>query len=163
MPRTDTGVAYLLWCLGFFGLCGVQRLYTGNIVMGLIYLFTFGFCFIGQIIDLLLIPDLVYQRNLYLQSRYGMAHLPQTHGIPLHIELETLKAKAEQEMANTPMQRLLKAAQKNGGVLSAAQAAMYTQLDPDQLQAVLMEAQRVGYATIANDATTGAIRYHFDL
>ncbi|MDG2991640.1 TM2 domain-containing protein [Candidatus Synechococcus calcipolaris G9] len=161
MPRSDTGVAYLLWCLGFFGLCGVQRLYTGNIVMGLIYLFTFGFCFIGQLIDLLLIPDLVHQRNLYFQGRYGISPLPQGHGMPIQIELEKLKA--EYQATNTPMQRLLVAAQKNGGVLSAAQAAMYTQLEPDQLQAVLMEAQRVGYATISNDATTGAIRYHFDL
>lgn len=161
MPQTNTGVAYLLWCLGFFGLCGIQRLYTGNIVTGLIYLFTFGFCFIGQIVDLLLIPDLVHQRNLYFQGRYGMSSLPQRHAMPVQIELE--KIKAEYQATNTPMQRLLVAAQKNGGVLSAAQAAMYTQLDPDQLQAVLMEAQRVGYATIANDPTTGAIRYHFDL
>lgn len=39
--------------LGFIGISGVQRFITGQIVMGILYFFTGGFCFIGTIIDLI--------------------------------------------------------------------------------------------------------------
>ena len=55
--RKQKSVAYLLWCLGFLGLCGVHRLYTERYLLGVLYIVTFGFCFLGQLIDLLLIPD----------------------------------------------------------------------------------------------------------
>jgi predicted Zn finger-like uncharacterized protein len=41
--------------LPFFGLCGVQRIYTGHVVIGLLQLFTYGGCLIWQIIDVILI------------------------------------------------------------------------------------------------------------
>lgn len=51
--------AYLLWLGGFFGLCGLHRFYMGRWVSGLIWLFTGGFCFVGQIIDLVAMPRMV--------------------------------------------------------------------------------------------------------
>lgn len=39
--------------LGFVLINGVQRFVTGQTVMGLLYLFTGGFCWIGTIIDLI--------------------------------------------------------------------------------------------------------------
>jgi hypothetical protein len=77
--RKQKSVAYLLWCLGFVGLCGVHRLYTERYVIGLLYLFTFGFCFLGQLIDLLLIPDDVETVNHGLLQR----PLPR-QGAPAH-------------------------------------------------------------------------------
>ena len=68
--RKQKSVAYLLWLLGFVGLCGVHRLYTERYVVGLLYLFTFGFCFLGQLIDLLLIPDDVDTFNHELRGRH---------------------------------------------------------------------------------------------
>src|SRR5580692_10644101 len=38
--------------IGFFGVAGIQRFVVGDILMGLLYLFTLGFCYIGTIIDL---------------------------------------------------------------------------------------------------------------
>jgi TM2 domain-containing membrane protein YozV len=38
--------------LGLVLVPGLQRFITGQIVMGLVYLFTIGFCFIGSIVDL---------------------------------------------------------------------------------------------------------------
>ena len=52
MNKTNSGTAYILWMLCLFGICGGQRFYTGNIVGGLLYLFTFGFLGIGQLIGL---------------------------------------------------------------------------------------------------------------
>lgn len=59
----NTGVAYLLWALGFFGICGVHRFYLDSPFLGIAYLFTGGFCFVGQIIDLFLIPGMVAECN----------------------------------------------------------------------------------------------------
>jgi TM2 domain-containing membrane protein YozV len=59
MPTTakSPGVAYLLWCLGFLAFAGMHRFYTGRWVTGLIWFLTGGLLFIGQIVDLFLIPD----------------------------------------------------------------------------------------------------------
>ena len=47
MQPANSGIAYLLWALCFFGICGGQRFYTGKVTSGLIYLFTFGVFGIG--------------------------------------------------------------------------------------------------------------------
>ena len=62
--RKDSGTAYLLWALGFCGLCGLHRFYLGQPVPGILYLLTFGICGIGQLIDLFLIPGEVRTANL---------------------------------------------------------------------------------------------------
>ncbi len=160
MRQVDVAVAYGLWCLSLFGLCGIQRLYTGKTISGLLYLLTFGFCFIGQFIDLFLIPGLVQERNTYLQGLYGSPNHPFTLINPT-AELAALQE--EVTASQTPMQKLLRAAQENGGTLSAAQAALLTKLEPDELREVLVAAQRAGYAQIYNDPVSGAIRYQFDL
>jgi TM2 domain-containing membrane protein YozV len=38
--------------LGFIGIAGVQRFLVGQVMMGIFYFFTAGFCFIGTIVDL---------------------------------------------------------------------------------------------------------------
>ena len=49
----DKTTSIILCCLGFFGLAGFHKFYEGKIVIGIIYLFTCGLCFIGTIIDLI--------------------------------------------------------------------------------------------------------------
>jgi len=137
MKQVNRGTAYILWCLWLFGLGGVQRLYTGNIGTGLLYLLTWGLFGIGQVIDLVLIPNMVYKRNMYLR---GLA-----------------------SVSNTPIQRLLKAAKENNGLLSIAQATMYTELEPQEVKQLLQESEKNGLAEIVNDPNTEAIRYRFDI
>ena len=60
----STLIAYLLWCLVFFGLAGIHRIYTGKVFTGLLWLLTGGLLLIGQIIDLFLIPGMVERANL---------------------------------------------------------------------------------------------------
>ena len=57
-------LAYLLWCLIFVGLGGVHRIYAGKVLTGLLWLFTGGLLFIGQFIDLFLIPGMINYANL---------------------------------------------------------------------------------------------------
>jgi TM2 domain-containing membrane protein YozV len=61
--QKDVALAYALWCLSLVGLCGVQRLYLGQVGYGLILLLTFGFCGVAQLLDLILLPDAVGQSN----------------------------------------------------------------------------------------------------
>ena len=61
--RKDLSISYCLWCLSFVGICGVQRIYLGHTGLGILMLFTFGFCGLGQVLDLFLLPDAVDQAN----------------------------------------------------------------------------------------------------
>ena len=56
-------LGYALWCLAVVGICGVQRLYLGQVGYGLAMLATFGFCGVGQLLDLLLLPEAVKEAN----------------------------------------------------------------------------------------------------
>ena len=59
--------AYLLWL--FFGWLGIHRFYTGNVVTGLIWLFTLGLLGIGWFVDLFLVPGLVAAANQRNQQK----------------------------------------------------------------------------------------------
>ena len=59
----NKGTAYILWCLGFVGLCGIHRLYMGKIGTGLLWLFTFGLLGWGQLIDIFLISEQIETIN----------------------------------------------------------------------------------------------------
>lgn len=61
--RRDPTIVLLLSLLGFVVLAGVQRFYLGQIGMGLIFLFTAGFCFIGTIIDIVNHKSLAFKYN----------------------------------------------------------------------------------------------------
>ncbi|MDQ0348202.1 MULTISPECIES: NINE protein [Ancylobacter] len=72
----STPIAYLFWCFGLIGVCGIQRFYTGRYWTGALWLLTLGLLGIGQIIDLFLIPGMVREANLerrvdYLEARRG--------------------------------------------------------------------------------------------
>jgi len=61
--KKDLALGYALWCLSLIGLCGVQRLYIGQVGYGLVLMFTFGLCGIAQLLDLILLPDVVAKAN----------------------------------------------------------------------------------------------------
>lgn len=63
VPRRDTILAYVLWFGTFVGVCGLHRLYMGRWVSGLIWLFTGGLCFVGQLVDLVMMPRMVEDSN----------------------------------------------------------------------------------------------------
>jgi TM2 domain-containing membrane protein YozV len=64
--RKELALAYALWALSVVGICGVQRMYLGQLGLGIAMLFTFGFCGIGQVLDLILLPDALNQANRQL-------------------------------------------------------------------------------------------------
>ena len=61
--RRDPQMILLVTVLGFVVVAGIQRFMIGQIGMGLLYLFTFGLCLIGTIIDLINYQDLAFEYN----------------------------------------------------------------------------------------------------
>ena len=71
-PATSSGesgsekqlvVAYALWALGWFGLCGLHRFYLGRTGTGLLWLFTFGMCGWGTLFDAVFMSRMVREAN----------------------------------------------------------------------------------------------------
>ena len=60
----STGTAVILLIVGFFGFCGLHRIYVGKVGTGILWLLTGGLCLIGQIIDIFLIDDMVRLSNV---------------------------------------------------------------------------------------------------
>ncbi len=60
----SSSTAYLLWLLCFLGFCGIHRFYADKPISGVIWLFTGGLCFVGQFIDLFLVPTMIDEVNL---------------------------------------------------------------------------------------------------
>ena len=51
----DKTTAIILAACGFIGIAGLHQFYVGKKAIGIAYLFTFGFFFIGTIIDIILL------------------------------------------------------------------------------------------------------------
>lgn len=61
--RKDPQSVLITAILGFVIIAGVHRFLLGQIAMGLLYLFTAGFCFIGTIIDIVNYQKLAFEYN----------------------------------------------------------------------------------------------------
>lgn len=61
--KRSVALSYLFWCTCLVGVCGLQRFYNRKPASGVLWLLTFGLCGIGQLLDLVLVPDMVRQAN----------------------------------------------------------------------------------------------------
>ena len=90
-------LAYAMWFMCIVGICGMQRLYLGQTGLGLAMLFTFGFCGIGQLFDVFLIPQTV--------ARFNEQNADQTLPNPTHhfhiVATSALKASFIKQINNT--------------------------------------------------------------
>lgn len=163
----STGTAYALWCLCIFGICGVQRFYVGKAGSGILYLITFGFFGIGQLIDLALIPELVRGAD-----RFAVGNATASSNVNITLgNLADLMSKAPKGLetervvapAQSNVQKILSAAKENGGRLSLAQAVQATGLEAEETKALLAQAERSELCHTTNDEATGRVRYDFDV
>ena len=65
----DKGTAFWTWFAGFFGVCGLHRLYLGKYGTGFLWLFTFGLLGVGQLADVFNLDAQVRIKNRKLAIR----------------------------------------------------------------------------------------------
>ena len=61
--RKDKQTMILLAAIGFLGIAGIHRFIIGDIALGVLYILTLGFCFIGTIIDIVNIGQMTNDFN----------------------------------------------------------------------------------------------------
>lgn len=155
-PHKDRLVAsYILCAAGFLGIGGLHRLYNGKIGTGLLWLCTGGLLYIGQLVDLLLIPGMVdeYEQNLRLKA--GLSPL----GLPVNQPI--VNSQVYRPTGNQLMVQLLEAAESKGGSLTVTQGVKATGASFEEVEKVLKEMLKSGYVRIDNDPITGVVTYHF--
>ena len=78
MRRKKANEILLLSLIGFLGIAGIHRFYLNQVGLGLLFLLTIGFCWIGTIVDIInhrkLTSDaniLIAQETLNMMSRFN--------------------------------------------------------------------------------------------
>lgn len=144
------GTAYLLWLSIFLGIGGLHRFYNGKMLTGLLWLLTGGLFGVGQLIDLLLIPDMVDSHN---RRRSSSLYLP---GQP------TISQPVIAKLTDKQLQlQLIRAAQVRGGKISVTQGVLDTGADFPEVETALVGLAKKGHVDIQNDTRSGAVVYAF--
>ncbi|MCL6433004.1 MAG: NINE protein [Leptolyngbyaceae cyanobacterium HOT.MB2.61] len=160
----NIGTAYVLWLGCLLQLHGLHRLYNGKIFTGLLWMFSFGLFGIGQLVDLLLIPNMVQEHNDKLRSSQGLlpSGVPQDQAVIERVVIqEDLLPPVVQSQTNQLTVKLLRAAEARGGKLSVTQGVMETGASFAEVENVLLSIVRAGYADIGNHPETGVVLYEF--
>ena len=121
MARRETGTAYLLWCASLLGVCGLQRFYNRKPLSGTLWLLTLGLCGIGQLLDLVLVPDMVRQANQPLLLEEALAGSETAAYPPIERQLLQLARRADKAgfTLNDALLELHLPPQANSSVVSA--------------------------------------------
>ena len=157
------GTAYILWLGCLLQLHGLHRLYNGKIFTGLLWMFSFGLFGFGQVIDLLLIPNMVDEHNTKLKARQGLlpdGSLP-TQTVIQRVVTVDAKPLPPKSIPNPLVVKLLKAAEARGGMLSVTQGVMETGASFADVETALVYMVKAGYADITNNPETGVVTYEF--
>ncbi|MGB7413186.1 MAG: NINE protein [Thermosynechococcaceae cyanobacterium] len=161
----NNGTAYLLWCTFFFGLGGIQRFYVGKPISGILYLFTFGFFGIGQLLDILLIPSMVEEKNVKYRALYGSPYQATSPQVVVNVGegyQYTAPIQPQLPITREPSQRLdvsvLKVCRDLGGA-TMSDCVIETEADPEEIKAIIHRLSVDGLLCIDNREPDGAIIY----
>ncbi len=155
------GLAYILWLLCAFSICGAQRFYCKRYISGSIYLLTFGVFGIGQIIDLFTIPNMVDEENLKYQALYGYQNLNLSGNPQVTIKIDprrsAFKTANNKKVSDTIT--ILQAAKQNGGMVSLSDCVLATGKETAQVKQTLDTMCKDHLLEITNRPDSGAIVY----
>jgi hypothetical protein len=153
----DKTVAYLLWAACFVGVCGLQRIYTGKLGTGFLYLFTFGLLGVGQLVDLFLIPGMVEDANNRALLRSLATDQLLGAGASTGLALPQRRAPRTTEEFQVA---LVQAAERNGGKLTVAEGVKETGRGFKEVERHLNQMAVNGYVETDTDES-GALIYRF--
>lgn len=146
----DTGIAYLLWFLGGFGVLGLHRFYLNKVGTGVLWVCTAGLCGIGAFVDLLTLPSQVRDANLrksYQLALAGGAMRPQ------YLQPPAAKRDSVERV-------ILKTAKRNGGYVTPSEAALEGDFSIEEAKAALEKLSSKGFAEM-RIRTNGVIVFVF--
>ena len=142
----NTGMAYLLWSLWLFGFAGIHRFYLGKPISGSIWLLTWGLFGVGQIFDLLLIPQMVEEQNFRYRARLREAR---------HAQLPSAVTAIPPRSDTQLILKLL----SERAEATLADCVLATGKDTSKVKALLEQMQRDELIEVGNRASDGAIVY----
>ncbi|MFM5901311.1 MAG: TM2 domain-containing protein [Dolichospermum sp.] len=149
-------VSYLLCGAGFFGMGGLHRLYNGKIGTGLLWLCTGGLFYIGQVVDLVIIPNMVdeYEQKLLLKAGVSPAGVPMNERIFI--------SQVHQPNGKPLIVKLIEAAEAKGGSLTVTQGVKATGASFVEVETALQEMLQSNHIRIGNNPISGVVTYYFD-
>ena len=142
----STGMAYLLWSLCFFGFAGIHRFYLGKPISGLIWFLTWGLFGIGQLFDLLLIPEMVERQNFRYRAKLRKAEYLQ-----LPSSVTTTPPQSDTQLILTLLSEQPEA--------TLADCVLSLGKDTPKVKALLEQMQRDELIEVGNRERDGAIVY----
>ena len=149
-------VSYILCGAGFLGIGGLHRLYNGKIGTGLLWLCTGGLFYIGQLVDLVIIPNMVdeYEQKLRLKAGVSSAGIPMNERIFI--------SQVHQPNGKPLVVQLIEAAEANGGSLTVTQGVKSTGASLVEVETMLKEMLQSNHVRIGNNPISGVVTYYFD-
>ena len=159
------GTAYALWCIGIFGICGLQRFYTEKIGSGILYLFTLGFFGFGQLIDIFLTAEMVDSYN-----RGKGYNLPGAYSSPLAQQQVVVNVGENIKSAISELQQSTSTEAKNKSEeqkilefcvdepMSIAVISVKTEIQPKRVKELVEHLESEGMLT-AKITESGKIKY----
>lgn len=158
--RRSKGKAYAFWLLIIFGVGGGQRFYAGRHISGLIYMFTGGFFGFGQLLDLILIPQMIDDFNSRQRLLNGNLAANQ---VIVNVHNGSIPERPQVTDSNQSLvPQLLKAAQQTKGRITVTEGVIATGKTFKEVEEALLSIHRDGYATIDNDPSSGIVIYRID-
>jgi hypothetical protein len=144
-------------------LAGVHRLYSGKYLTGLVWLFTLGFLGIGQLIDLLLIPGMIKEKNLknkwlYRGGNNNMAITPEVV-IETANEIRPMFRETTTKVELSDIHTIFNLAKHNHGKVSLVDCVIATGKPASELRRTLEYLCLEGFLAVDNHPEQGALIY----
>ena len=152
------GVAYVLGIMSFVPpFNGLLRFYLKKHAHGVIYSLTAGCCWIGNILDIVQVPQLVREANMRMKRKQLAAHGSYPELIDDRESMPTSELRVDDGSIE---QHILRSAKRNGGITTPSEVALESSASIERAREALDYLVSKGYAEIRVNRT-GVIVYRF--